>query len=156
MARPTDYTPELVSLICGRIAEGESLRAVCRDPDMPVTSTVMLWISKYPEFTEQYAKAMEARADAMFDELLEIADDGTNDWMEKKNAEGEIVGWTLNGEHVQRSKLRVDARKWALARMSPRKYGDAVNLKHSGDKENPLVMLLGEISGNVLKPKTDE
>lgn len=136
MARPTDYTPELASLICGRIAEGESLRAVCRDPDMPNTATVMRWLGRsdgeFEGFSEQYAKAMEARADAMFDELLEISDDGTNDWMEKKNAEGSIIGWQLNGEHVQRSKLRVDARKWALARMSPRKYGDKQAIEHSG------------------------
>lgn len=132
MARPTDYTPELASLICGRIAEGESLRAICRDADIPASSSIFLWLSQHSEFSEQYAKAMEARADGMFDELLEIADDGTNDWMEKKNAEGEVVGWTLNGEHVQRSKLRVDTRKWALARMSPRKYGDKQGIELTG------------------------
>lgn len=143
MARPTDYTPELVSLICGRIAEGESLRAVCRDPDMPVTSTVMLWISKYPEFTEQYAKAMEARADAMFDELLEIADDGRNDYI--ANADGDD---RFNSEHVQRSKLRVDARKWALARMSPRKYGDKQAIEH--DVTDRLGSLLAKSQGTSL------
>lgn len=138
MARPTDYTPELASLICGRIAEGESLRAVCRDPEMPTSSTIFLWLSQHSEFSEQYAKAMEARADGMFDELLEIADDGTNDWMEKKNAEGEIVGWTINGEHVQRSKVRVDTRKWVLARMSPRKYGDKQELALTGKDGGPV------------------
>lgn len=125
MARPTSYNEEIASLICGRMAEGESLRSICRDPAMPALSSVFLWVSKHPEFSEQYKLAMASRADAMFEEMFDIADDGSNDWMEINGKDGE-AGWKLNGEHVQRSRLRLDTRKWALSKMMPKKYGDNI------------------------------
>ena len=82
------------------------------------------WLAKYPDFVDQYVRAKEASADAMAEEIIDIADDGTNDWMEKLNSEGECIGYLLNGEHVQRSRLRIDARKWLMSKMKPKKYGD--------------------------------
>ena len=73
----------------------------------------------------------------MFEEMLEIADDGSNDWMERTGKDGETGDKVVDHEHVSRSKLRVDTRKWMLARMAPKKYGDATNIKLSGDAENP-------------------
>lgn len=131
--RPTTYNEEIASIICARMADGESLRSVCRDDDMPALSTVFLWVSKHSEFSEQYKLAMASRADAMFEELFDIADDGQNDWMETFDREGDAVGWKLNGEHVQRSRLRIDTRKWALSKMMPKKYGDKVIDENEGN-----------------------
>jgi hypothetical protein len=64
-------------------------------------------------FGQQHARAREAQAEHLVDEIIEIADDGTNDYMEQRDAEREIIGWRENGEYIQRSRLRVDARKWA-------------------------------------------
>lgn len=126
--RPSDYTLETAERICDRISEGQSLRTICKDEDMPVKSTVFLWLSAHKEFSDRYARAREAQADALFEECLEIADDGTNDWMERRSeaekGAGINTGWVLNGEHVQRSKLRVEQRRWAAARLAPKKYGD--------------------------------
>ena len=83
---------------------------------MPAISNVMRWISESEELQEKYARARDARADLMAEEILEIADDANRDYAD----EG------FNSEHVQRSRLRVDARKWLLAKMAPRKYGDRV------------------------------
>lgn len=130
MAR-SKFTTQLADEICRRMTEGESLRSICAGDDMPATSAVMRWVSEKPDFQEQYARAMEARADAIFDEMFDIADDGQNDWMERNGEDNE--GWSVNGEHVQRSKLRIDARKWALARMSPKKYGDKITNAHEGN-----------------------
>jgi len=135
--RSTEYSEEVASIILARLSDGESARSIARDPAMPVISTIMKWLADNKQFSEQYARACEMRADAVFDELFEIADDGQNDWMERQDKDGENIGWQLNGEHVQRSKLRVDARKWALARMQPKKYGDRIT--HAGDPENPVV-----------------
>ncbi|EDT6018112.1 DNA packaging protein, partial [Salmonella enterica subsp. enterica] len=63
---------------------------------------------------------------AIAEELFDIADDGTNDWMEKLDKDGEAIGYQLNGEHVQRSKLRIDTRKWYLSKIMPKKYGDRI------------------------------
>lgn len=131
--RPTTYNQETACLICARMADGESLRSICRDPDMPALSTIFVWVAKHQEFSEQYKLAMASRADAMFEEMFDIADDGQNDWMEINDKEGENIGWKMNGEHVQRSRLRIDTRKWALSKMMPKKYGDKVIDENEGN-----------------------
>lgn len=104
---------------------------------MPCVATVFNWFRKYPEFLEQYARAKQESADAFIEEMQDIADDGTNDWMERHNADGKSVGWQLNGEHVQRSRLRIDTRKWIASKLKPKKYGDKIEL--AGDPSAPLV-----------------
>jgi hypothetical protein len=80
MARPSKYTPELATAICERLLSGRSLRAICReDADMPMASTIFYWLSKHEEFSEQYARAKELMAEAMFWDMIEIADQATND-----------------------------------------------------------------------------
>lgn len=133
MARPTKYTKELAAEICARLIDGDSLRTVCSDDDMPAASSVFLWLSKYEEFSEQYAHAKEESCRALAEEIMDISDDGTNDWMERFDKQGESLGWSLNGEHVQRSKLRVDSRKWLLSKLMPKKYGDKLDLQHGGN-----------------------
>lgn len=124
IGRPSTYTEDLCGRICQRLAEGESLRAVCRDDDMPAMSSVFKWLSEYPAFSEQYARAREAQADTLFDDILEIADDARNDWMVRHGDDD--AGWQANGEHIQRAKLRVEARKWMAGKLQPKKYGDKV------------------------------
>jgi hypothetical protein len=125
VGRPSDYSPELVSEICSRIADGQSVREIARDDAMPAMSTIFAWLSKHSEFTEQYARAKEAQAEYLAEEILDIADDGSNDWMERKNKDGS--SYTVeNGEAMQRSRLRVDARKWLLSKLLPKKYGDKI------------------------------
>lgn len=128
IGRPSDYTPELAAKICAELAAGVSLRTVCLADEMPCTATVFVWFRKHPEFLEQYERAKAECADALVEEMLDIADDGTNDWMEKHSKEGENIGWQVNGEHVQRSRLRVDTRKWAASKLKPKKYGDRLDL----------------------------
>lgn len=131
--RPLDLTQEIAAQICERIMDGRSLRSVCRDEDMPARSTVHKWLAADSAFADQYARACDVRADDVFDEMFEIADDGSNDWMKRAGGEDDADGgWALNGEHVQRSKLRIDARKWALARMRPKKYGEKLELGGTG------------------------
>lgn len=122
MARPSIKTPALMSSICDQIMVGMSLREVCRGEDMPNVSTVKRWLAADEEFCAQYVRACEVRADHWADEILEIADDGSNDWMERKQGEETIE--VINHEHIARSKLRVDARKWLMAKAAPKKYGD--------------------------------
>lgn len=129
--RPSGYTQEIADRICERLAEGESLRTICLSEDMPSRSMVFRWLGEHGAFRDQYARAREAQADAIFDDVIDIADDGRNDWMEKQ-VEGETVGWRENGESARRSALRVDARKWMLGKMQPKKYGDKIAVDHSG------------------------
>jgi hypothetical protein len=132
--RPSSYTDALAVKICRRIAEGESLRKVCLDSDMPDKMTVLRWLANFEEkaeFRAQYARAREMQADALFDEALEIADDASGDWTTTED--GKKV---LDHEHVQRSRLRVDTRKWAAGKLAPKRYGDKI--QHTGDGGGPI------------------
>ena len=120
LGRPTEYTEELGEEFCFRLAEGRlSMRGVCAMEDMPSTSTICRWLLKFPQFREQYDAARDLRSDMMHEELIDIADDGTND-IRVDDKGHERVDW----EVVNRSKLRIDTRKLILARMNPKKYGD--------------------------------
>lgn len=149
MGRPSSFTQETADTICQRLAEGQSLREICRDPKMPHRATVLRWLA-VPEneiFRDQYARAREAQADHWADEILEIADDGTNDWMDRRAATGggrsEAAGdaeeTVPNHEHINRSKLRVDARKWLMSKLAPKKYGEKIT--HAGDPDNPMTLV---------------
>lgn len=121
-----------------RVASGRSVRSVFRDDDMPGLSTFYEMISTDAVAAEHYARATEMRADVMADEIIEIADDGTNDYMAANDPEN--PGYKERGELVRRSALRVDARKWILARMAPRKYGD----RQAVDVSGGLVINIGK------------
>ena len=146
--RPTDYNHEIADEICERLADGESLRAICREDDMPSKATVFRWLSLHKEFSDQYARARETQADSLFDDVLEIADDARNDWMERNGKEDE--GWQLNGEHIQRTRLRVDARKWMAGKLRPKLYGEKSQLEHTSPDGSmkPTQIILQAASDN--------
>lgn len=119
----TKYSEALCDEICERLSNGEPLRQICRDDHMPAWRTVYDWIGQYPQFATAIARARELGYDAIAEECFEIADDAKNDWMEKHGKDGS-VGYELNGDHVQRSKLRIWTRTQLLAKWNPKKYGD--------------------------------
>ena len=141
MARQLEFSPDVGDIICERLVEGESLRSICRDPDMPAISTVFRWMRLVPEFSEQYAAARDAQADTLADEILEIADDSRNDWMEKHGSDS--TGWQLNGEHYQRARLRVDTRKWIASKLKPKRYSDRI--QHDGPEGGPLQVVVNRM-----------
>lgn len=120
-------------MICERLVDGESLRAICREDGMPSQSMIFRWLEAHTEFRERYARARECQAESLADELLEIADDGSNDWMTREGKDGEGSAYQANGEHIQRSRLRVDTRKWIASKLKPKKYGDSQSIEHTGD-----------------------
>jgi hypothetical protein len=117
-------------LICERIASGESLRGICRELGTPSQALVLKEVLKDDAFREQYTRARETQADVLADEIVQISDDGTNDWMVSNDPEN--PGYRFNGEHSSRSRLRVDARKWFASKVAPKKYGERLDLNHGG------------------------
>ena len=118
--RPSDYSPDLAVEICVRVASGQSVRAIAQADDMPAMSTIFKWLSERKEFSEQYVRAREAQADYLAEEIIEISDDSSFDTI-KDEETGNV---RQNTEFVNRSRLRVDTRKWLMARIAPKKYGD--------------------------------
>ena len=109
------------------------MRSISREESMPCMSTLFLWLRTHTEFSEQYAKAKLESHSALFEEIFDIADDGSNDWLEINHGKDDKdCGWKQNGEAIQRSRLRVDTRKWALSKLHPKKYGDRIHTEHSG------------------------
>lgn len=146
--RPTIYSEELATDICLRISQGESVRNITKDPKMPASSTIYKWLldKDKKEFTEQYETACNTRAELMFEELIEIADDGKNDFMEKQTANGESYT-AVDSEHISRSRLRVDTRKWYLSKVLPKKFGDKLDMTTNG-KDIPQPILNGLSTDN--------
>lgn len=147
MARPIFWTPEkkneIISEILDRISEGESVRFILKDEDKPSFKTFLEWVEEDEQLRKQYARAMEIRADAIFEEMFDIADDGTNDYYTVDLGD-DLTTTKLDAEHIQRSKLRIDTRKWALSKMQPKKYGDKIDVTTDGEKitqPDPLLML---------------
>ena len=117
--------------VCQEIEKGRALRNVLKDENMPSTSTFYQWLDNDEVKAKQYARATEVRADIIFDDILAIADENTNDTSINENGI-EVV----NNDVIQRSRLRIDARKWVLSKLNPKKFGDKTI--HSGDAENPI------------------
>jgi hypothetical protein len=130
IGRPEIWNQELADKVCEKIAQGYSMRTVCAPNDMPSISTLFKWIREKPEFSQQYARATEERTEAMAEDILDIADDGSNDLMtiQKGDNSYEIE----NKEVTNRSRLRVDTRKWLMAKMKPKKYGEKLDLTSDG------------------------
>jgi len=147
--RPTTFTRELADKICGRLETGRTLRAVCRDEDMPHEATVRSWatnnagqtdedkaagVEAYAGFFTQYTRAREIGYHCMADELVDIADDGSNDFMIEETAAGRITV-KVDHEHIKRSVARIDTRKWLLSKALPKIFGDKLDLNVNGARE---------------------
>jgi hypothetical protein len=140
--RPSKFSQRLADAICAMLIEGLSLREICAAEGMPGKTTICKWLATREAFRDQYARAREMQAELMADELLDIADDGRNDWMERRV--GDEVIEVVNQEAVQRSKLRVDTRKWIASKLVPKRYGESVDLKHSGKVDVSLEKMSNE------------
>ncbi|XAI95168.1 hypothetical protein [Microcystis phage Mwe-JY13] len=125
MTRRSVYSDELARKICALLADGQSLLQICKASDMPNRATVFDWLMdpRYAEFKKMYEFARDVQADSLFDDLLTIAD--------------------ANDEEVNRSRLRIDTRKWAASKLKPKKYGDKVAVVGGGDDDEPIKHSVG-------------
>lgn len=132
--RPTKYKERTVNAICARIIMGESLVHICRRKGYPARRTVMYWLASKPEFLHKYTHAKELQQEYYSEEILDIADDGSNDWYMKTNKDGSETP-LVDHENINRSRLRIDTRKWLMERLAVKKYGDRKHVEHSGKVE---------------------
>jgi hypothetical protein len=140
---------ELLNTICDEIAEGRSLRKVLLDEGMPDRTTFFKWIDDNKERINQYTRACEARADLIFDETFEIADNTiegtvieTDDSGRTKEKKGDMLG---------HRKLQIDTRRWALSKMQPKKYGDKLDLSSDDGSMTPQTNIITTLTPEQLK-----
>lgn len=137
--RPTEYSDEVIDQICEIISKSEKgIHKICREnPDFPSVAILMRWLSdgNHRYFVEQYRRAKELQADFMAETLLEISDDSSDDTIITEK------GVLENKEFVNRSKLRVETRKWLMSKLLPKKYGDKLDVTSDGKAINQSVVV---------------
>jgi len=135
---PTVYTPELADWILDGLMTGRSLAAVCRDPGMPMPSTVRNWAEEDREgFAGRYKLAREIGCEMMADEVVDIADNCPTHVIERRRKDGTIKFVPVRG-NVARARLRIKARQWRLSKMLPRQYGNRPNLLEKIERREML------------------
>jgi hypothetical protein len=148
--RPTKYNQAVADLICERVATHDCGLRVLSDmyDDIPDKVTINIWRRKYPEFRSQYAQAKCEQIEFLTEDILEMADDGTNDWVAYFDKNSGEMGWKVNSEHIQRSKLRIDTRKWMAARLAPKIYGDRKTEEQSNPQDtiNKIQQLVNDLN----------
>lgn len=126
------YDPELAAKVLDRLAETGSLRRVCAELHVSRNSIIPWVLDNTNGFGDAYARAKDQGIDMLVEETLDIADDGTNDYMQTSH------GPSLDNEHIQRSKVRVETRRWLAERMAPRRYGLKQDLALTGANGGPI------------------
>ena len=131
MAYSEKQIEDIFEIICNRIIEGESLSQVLLTKGMPSRFTYYEWLKESDEKSNKYARATELRAEYLFDEILKISDNQTNDIIFDKDDIAHV-----NHDAIHRNRLQVDARKWALSKMNPKKYGEktGIDVTTGGEK----------------------
>lgn len=150
--RPIEPVPtELADEIVAWISDGKPLREFCRQQGKPCYATVYNWLDKDREFATRFAGARECGEDVIAQECFEIADDSSNDWIERQDKKGETYT-AFNAEHVQRSKLRIETRLKLLAKWNPKKYGEKIQQEVVGKDGGPVQ---SSITVTFVKPKSE-
>lgn len=101
------YSENIADIICERLVEGQSMRTICQDPDMPDRATVLRWLHLHEDFAAKYARARELQGDYYAEETIHIVDEE---------------------EDPNRGRVRMQARQWYAAKLAPKKYGDKLGL----------------------------
>lgn len=134
MKAAVHYDESIASQILERLAGGDPLRRICADPAMPCLASVMRWLADKVDFRQRYAIARLLQADHLADEILSIVDESGGDVKVDEKGKVQVLG-----DVIQRAKLRVDTRKWLMARLAPKKYGDK-QLAGEMDEDEGLVV----------------
>jgi hypothetical protein len=127
----TKYTKELADKICAKLAEGMSLRKICEDEAMPPATTVRQWVVDDREgFAAQYARARDLGLDSLAEEIIAISDTPVTGQKTVSKATGIEI---TEGDMIEHRRLQVDARKWYLSKVAPKKYGDKLAIGGADD-----------------------
>lgn len=133
VGRPSKYTQKLADLIIERVAGGETLTKICESDQMPDRRTVYRWTEANEAFRHAYARAREHQLESWADEILDIASDQSRDI--QYDAEGRPRS---DNTAVNRDRLRIDTKKWLMAKLNPKRYGDKVTQEHTGEDGGPI------------------
>jgi hypothetical protein len=153
IGRPSAYNDAIAKKLCVAISTNSAgLRTICsRNRKFPNVSTIYRWLSENSAFRERYARAREFQAQALFDEIIEIADKvqlGTVTKVDRHGRKEKRIA-----DMVDRARLRIDTRKWSLSKLLPKKYGHRVDVNQSGDNLPALIAAMQKRSEEIGPPE---
>jgi len=149
MKRTASEIELIFKKIISDIESGASLRSALKGNKI-CSSTFTKWVDNDDAMAGRYARATVIRADAIFEDILNIADENYKDtYVDSEGIE------RTDHDVIQRSKLRVDARKWVLAKMHPTKYGDKLDVTSKGEAL-AAPAIIGMTIKNEITPTADE
>ena len=125
MARPTEYKDETFNKICSQLADGMSLKRICQADDMPSKATFYNWLNNSKDLLDKYARAKDDSADALAEDIQDIAD--------------KVL---IGGYEANNARVAIDAKKWIASKLKPKKYGDRIDMTTNG-KDLPTPLLGG-------------
>jgi hypothetical protein len=139
------YDSELADVVLHLVSSGLSLAKISEMEGMPTAFAVINWTIRNDEFGRSYMRALVNKAQVWADEVMDIADDSRNDWIERERENGST--WLeFDHDHAKRVQLRVESRKWYLSKIMPKQFGDAALLKLADSEGNRLPSLAPSIN----------
>jgi hypothetical protein len=138
MAYTVEEIEDRFSFIIAEIEIGRALRNILKEDNTPSSRTFFKWLDEDTSKVKRYARATELRSDCMFEDIINIADENHKDVT--TNAEGIV---RIDSDVIARARLRVDARKWYLSKLNPKKYGDKVETTIEGGEKPVNIVSLG-------------
>lgn len=133
------FSQEIFDEICVRIANGESLRKICKDDKMPSIVNVWRWLNNSEELSKQYARAREEQAELFADEITEICD-----------AEIPVgIDGKIDNGAVNQARLKIDSRKWIASKLKPKKFGDYTKIQAEVKDTSSTSSWLGEVLSEI-------
>lgn len=144
MARPlnlSDQEKEQVIMdICNRVIEERiSFNKAVEESEITFV-TFFKWMIGSEKLREIYKYARECRADVLFEEIVTIADTPLEGTKIKETPKGTVIE---TGDMTDHRRLQIDARKWVVAKMQPKKYGDKLDVTSDGEKLSAPVIKIG-------------
>jgi len=138
----SEFSTEVLTAICERMSDGESLREICdKSPDLPSRRTILRWVKNDDAAKKIYDEAQQDRMHWYADEIVNIAYDTSNDTIKGKDGQD-----LCNHEWIARSRLKVDSLKFLMSKLAPRTYGDKLP-EAEEQKNGDLARLMQEING---------
>jgi hypothetical protein len=150
MERP--YKPSIGAEICRRMVCGETLTSICEEEEMPAIATFFDWMEAHPELGEQYTRARDRQADVFSTQQVDLSDRcRVGEKIEVREENGTIVRKVVTADMVERTRLQIDARRWAASKMAPHKYGDRLAHQMLDEHGKPakagVVVIVGGATG---------
>lgn len=139
-----EFSQDIADAICEKTATTSFSMPTIIDsiPNCPRLSTIYKWLRTNEDFAKDYARAKQDQAEFLAEELISISDDGSNDLM--TIVKGDQTYTQENKEVTNRSRLRVDTRKWIIAKLKPNKYGDKIDVTSAGEKIQTELIITGK------------